>query len=282
MKRRQFQRWRAEDGSGAARTPRLPHQMRDAAAFARRSAHRKGDAAMDTVPAIEDQRHALQPTCRAQRLSTGITYGAPGGGGRRDARHRQMQPGAAKPRRRPRRDALPSLPDYCATGDGDPGGPPARDGVSMRHSPGVHHVRASHSIPAQCLAGRPVGPERPGIMTRLRMAALFVAVASGDYAALMLIDGQLIVFGVTAAICAGSLVAAGLIAYTGRRRRKAAARGRDAVWERRDRQAAATGQQCPLCGGARQKASDSPRFVDRQGTRECGECAPALNPEPTR
>ena len=120
MKRRQFQRSRAEDGSGAARTPRLPHQMRDAAAFARRSAHRKGDAAMDTVPAIEDQRHALQPICRAQRLSTGITYGAPGGGGRRDARHRQMQPDGAKPRRRPRRDALPSLPDYCAIGDGDP------------------------------------------------------------------------------------------------------------------------------------------------------------------
>ena len=218
---------------------------------------------MDTVPAIEDQRHAPQPTCRAQRLSTGITYGAPGGGGRRDA--------------------LPSLPDYCAIVDGDPGGPAAPDGDSMRHSPDVHHLRASHWIPAQCLAGRPVGPERPGIMTRLRMAALFVAVASGDYAALMLIDGQLIVFGVTAAMCAGALAAAGLIAYTGRRRRQAAAHGRAAVWERRDRQAAtATDQQCPLCGGARQKPSDSPRFVDRQRTRVCGACAPALNPEPTR
>ena len=50
-------------------------------------------------------------------------------------------------------------------------------------------------------------------MTRLRIAALFVAVVAGDYAALMLIDGQLIDFGVAAAICAGSSVAAGLIAY---------------------------------------------------------------------
>ena len=50
-------------------------------------------------------------------------------------------------------------------------------------------------------------------MTRLRIAFLFVAVVAGDYAALMLIDGQLIHFGVAAAICAGSSVAAGLIAY---------------------------------------------------------------------
>ena len=32
---------------------------------------------MDTVPAIEDQLHALQPVCSAQGLSTGITCGAP-------------------------------------------------------------------------------------------------------------------------------------------------------------------------------------------------------------
>ena len=32
---------------------------------------------MDTVPAIEDQLHALQPICSAQRVSTGITCGAP-------------------------------------------------------------------------------------------------------------------------------------------------------------------------------------------------------------
>ena len=71
-------------------------------------------------------------------------------------------------------------------------------------------------------------------MTRLRNACLFVAVVAGDYAVLTLIDGQLTDFGVTAAICAGSSVAAGLIAYACRRRRKAVARGRAAVWERRD------------------------------------------------
>ena len=47
-------------------------------------------------------------------------------------------------------------------------------------------------------------------MTRLRIAFLFVAVVAGDYAALMLIDCQLIHFGVAAAVCAGSSVAAGL------------------------------------------------------------------------
>ena len=118
-------------------------------------------------------------------------------------------------------------------------------------------------------------------MTRLRNAALFVVVMAGDYAVLTLIDGQLVDFGVTAAVFAGSSVAAGLIAYAGRRRRKAVARGRAAVWERRDHQAAAD-ERCPLCGGAGQKSSDSPRFVDRQRARLCGKCAPALNPEPAR
>ncbi|OBH41959.1 hypothetical protein [Mycobacterium mantenii] len=112
---------------------------------------------------------------------------------------------------------------------------------------------------------------------RLRIAFLFVAVVSGDYAVLMLINGQLIDFGVAAAVCAGSFVAAGLIVCAGRRRRKAMARGRAAVWERRDRQAAAAGQQCAVCGAARQKPSDSPRFVDRQTARLCAACAPALN-----
>ncbi len=120
-------------------------------------------------------------------------------------------------------------------------------------------------------------------MTRLRIASLVVAVVTGDYAALMLIDCQLTDFGVAAAICAGSSITAGLVAYVGRRRRKAVARGRAAVWERRDRQAAnAADQQCPLCGNTSQKISDSPRFVDRQGARLCAACALALNPEPTR
>jgi hypothetical protein len=75
MKRRQCQRSPAE--SGAARTPGLLHRLRDAVALARCSAHRKGDAAMETVPAIEDQLHTLQSICSAQRVSTGITCGAP-------------------------------------------------------------------------------------------------------------------------------------------------------------------------------------------------------------
>ena len=105
-------------------------------------------------------------------------------------------------------------------------------------------------------------------MTGLRIGFLFVAVVAGAYAALMLIDGQLIDFGVAAAICAGSSVAAGLIAYAAGRRRKAVARGRAAVWEVRDQQAAtAADQQCPFCGGTCQTLSDSPRFVDRQGAR---------------
>src|SRR6201993_1787109 len=76
MKPREIQRLPAEYSSAAARTPRLLDRMRDSA-FARRWTHRKGDAATDTVPAIEDQLHALHPICSAQELSTGITCGAP-------------------------------------------------------------------------------------------------------------------------------------------------------------------------------------------------------------
>jgi hypothetical protein len=119
-------------------------------------------------------------------------------------------------------------------------------------------------------------------MTHLRNAPMFVAVMAGYYAVLMLIDGQLVDFVVTAAMCAGSSVAAGLIAYAGRRRRNAVARGRAAVWKRRDEQVAAAEQECPLCGGARQKPNDSPSFADRQRARLCAACAPALKPEPAR
>jgi hypothetical protein len=124
-------------------------------------------------------------------------------------------------------------------------------------------------------------------MTRLRIAFLLVAVVAGDYAALMLIDGQLIDFGAAAAICAGSSVAAGLIAWAddeaarrehelGRRRRNAVTRGRAAVWVHRDQQGADPGDRhCPLCGGARQKLSDSAGFVNPRGARLCGACAPA-------
>jgi hypothetical protein len=119
-------------------------------------------------------------------------------------------------------------------------------------------------------------------MTRLRIASLFVAVFSGDYAALMLINGQLIDFGVSAAICAGSLVTAGLIAHADNRRRRAMARGRAAVWRRRDKQAT-TGahQQCPSCGDTRQHPSESPSFAHRQGGLLCHACAPVLKLAPT-
>ena len=105
-------------------------------------------------------------------------------------------------------------------------------------------------------------------MTRLRIASQFVAVVAGAYAALMLIDGQLIDVGVAAAICAVASVAAGLIACAGGRRRQAVAPGPAAVCEGRDQQAVTVAdEQCTLCGCARQKLSDSPRFVNRQSAR---------------
>lgn len=120
-------------------------------------------------------------------------------------------------------------------------------------------------------------------MTRLRIASVLVAVVAGGYAVLMLIDGQPSDFGVSAAVCAGSSVTAGLIAHVVYRRRQAMARGRAAVWHRRDQQAAtAAGQQCPSCGGARQTPNDSIIFVDRQLTRLCGACASAFEPASTR
>jgi hypothetical protein len=76
MKPRQSQRPPAEYGSGAARTPRLLHRMRDVA-FARRWPHRKQDVPPGTVAAIEDQLRALRPICTARRVSTGVTCGAP-------------------------------------------------------------------------------------------------------------------------------------------------------------------------------------------------------------
>jgi hypothetical protein len=121
-------------------------------------------------------------------------------------------------------------------------------------------------------------------MTRLRIAALFVAVVSGDYAALMLIDCQLTHFGVGVAICAGSSLAAGLIAYAddedarrqhelGRERRKPVPRGPALRMHSDQQPATVPGQQCPLCGGVRQIRSDSPKFVDQRQALLCGACA---------
>jgi hypothetical protein len=77
MKPRQFQRSPAEYGSNTAQSPSLRHRMRDAAAVAWPWARRKADVAMDMVPAIEDQLRMLHPICSAQRLSSGISCGAP-------------------------------------------------------------------------------------------------------------------------------------------------------------------------------------------------------------
>ncbi len=119
-------------------------------------------------------------------------------------------------------------------------------------------------------------------MTRLRIAAVFLAVVAGDYAVLTLIYGQLTDFGVSAAVCAGSAITAGLVARADTRHRRAVARGRAAVWRRRDEQAATgANQQCLSCGGTRQQPSESPRFVDRQVGLLCRACGPALNSGPS-
>ncbi|MDT5352959.1 MAG: hypothetical protein QOJ56_1491 [Mycobacterium sp.] len=238
---------------------------------------------MNPVPAIEAPLHALQPICSARRVPTGTACGTPAAAVAQTPHHRRMQRDGAKPRRQPRRDIVPSLPRHHAIGDGHLCGPHARDGAPMRRPPGMRHLWASHSIPAHCLGRAPDRARGAGVMIRLRTPLLVFAVAAGDYAALMLIDGQLTDFGVSAAVCAGSLVATGLIAYADRRRREAVARARAAVWERRAQQAASGADQpCPLCGGACQKPSESPRFVDRQGMRLCGACAPAINRGPAR
>src|ERR1700743_3226875 len=89
-----------------------------------------------------------------------------------------MQPNGAEPRRRPRRDALPSLPGHCAMGDGHVCAPHAGDGVPLRHTPGVYHLRASHRIPAQRLRCAPDRTRGAGIMTRPCTDSLFVAVVA--------------------------------------------------------------------------------------------------------
>ena len=110
-------------------------------------------------------------------------------------------------------------------------------------------------------------------MTGLRIAFLFVAVVTGDYAAFTLIDGQLSDFGVAAIICAASSIAAGLIAYSddeatrrlyelGRQRRKVVAR---ALGDRHVHQAAtAHDLQISKYETAHQTPSESPRFAHSQ------------------
>jgi hypothetical protein len=74
-------------------------------------------------------------------------------------------------------------------------------------------------------------------MTRLGRAAALIAVFAGGYAILMLINGQLTDFDVSAGVCAAALLGATLFEYVVRLSRKTLAYGRAAVWERRDREA---------------------------------------------
>ena len=74
-------------------------------------------------------------------------------------------------------------------------------------------------------------------MTRLARAAAFLAVFAGDYAILMLINGELTDFDFSAGVCGVALLGAALFEYVVRLSRETLAHGRAAVWERRDREA---------------------------------------------
>jgi len=74
-------------------------------------------------------------------------------------------------------------------------------------------------------------------MTRLGRAFALIAVYTGGYAILMLSNGQLTDFDVSAGVCAAALLGATLFEYVVRLSRKTLADGRAAVWERRDREA---------------------------------------------
>ena len=72
-------------------------------------------------------------------------------------------------------------------------------------------------------------------MTRLGRASVLLAVFAGDYAILMLINGQLTDFDVSVGVCAVALLGAALFEYVFGLSRKTLADGRAAGWERRDR-----------------------------------------------
>lgn len=74
MEHCQLPRWATDTGAG--RIPRVLHNLRSAAASARRSRRcRHHETA--AVPAIDEQLHSLRPACSAQRISSGISCGAP-------------------------------------------------------------------------------------------------------------------------------------------------------------------------------------------------------------
>ncbi len=165
--------------------------------------------AIDTVPAIEDQLHTLRPICSAQRVSTGIACGAPAVA----VAEIHAIDGCEQMGLSPDGDVVETLCQACLVTVQRVMATYVGDKREMASRCGTHPVCSTCGRPTLYLrsvfAVRPIGSSGTGIMTRLRIACLFVAVVAGDYAALMLIDGQLIDFGVAAAICAGSSVAAG-------------------------------------------------------------------------
>ena len=74
-------------------------------------------------------------------------------------------------------------------------------------------------------------------MNPLGRASALLGVLAGDYAILMLINGQITDFDVAAGLCAVASLGAALFEYVFRPSRKTLADERAAVWERRDREA---------------------------------------------
>ena len=68
-------------------------------------------------------------------------------------------------------------------------------------------------------------------MTRLSRASALLAVFAGYYAIVMLIDGQLTDFDISAGVCAVALLGATLFEYVFRLSRKTLADERAAVWD---------------------------------------------------
>ena len=84
-------------------------------------------------------------------------------------------------------------------------------------------------------------------MTRPGEAAALIAVFAAGYAILMLINGQPTDFNVSAGICAAALLGATLFEYVVRLSRNTLTHGREAVWERRDREASTLGPYLTSC-----------------------------------
>ena len=106
-------------------------------------------------------------------------------------------------------------------------------------------------------------------MTRLSRASALLAVFAGDYAILMLINGQLTDFDVSAVVCAVALLGAALFEYVFRLSRKTLADEHAADWD-------CVGVE-GVQGGHHSRASYRPieaerrRLSDRSAGWGCGE-----------